>query len=583
VAPAAGLVALTFAAYSATLLCGYVWDDDLYLTENPAIVRPEGLVRIWASADCPQYYPLVFTTFWIEHKLWGFAPAGYHAVNVVLHAANSLLLAAVLRRLGLRGAWLAAAIFAVHPVHVESVAWITERKNVLYGLFYLLAVRSFLRFEDAVAERGTPPTGVGRPAAGRSGSYVVGLACFAAAMLSKTVACTLPVALLLVHWARGRPITRAFVLRLAPFFAVGLGLALVTIWFERFRVQAIGPDFERTLAERIIIAGRAVWFYAGKLVWPANITFIYPRWTIYASSLVQYAAPTGVVAVLAGLWLLRRRVGRWPFAAAAYFVITLSPALGLINIYFTRFSFVADHFQYMASVGVISLLAGVAVWAFEAVPAHYRSGVLTKAVPALCLIVLAFFTWMQTLSYANAETLWRDTIKRNPQAWIAHSNLGVLLRQRGEAAAAIECHREAIRLYSGDAYAWAALGSALKDVGRVDEGIEACRRAIELSPNLGDAHYVLAEALVLQERWSEAIQHYDAARRINPDEVRSVARRAEAMAASGEPEEAVSFAPAELARLRTRPNVLPEDLVKLQRVIERLRAESSESQPAQRD
>jgi tetratricopeptide (TPR) repeat protein len=554
VAAAALIVVLTFTVYFPTLFSGFIWDDDLYLTENPVITAPGGLKRIWTSADCPQYYPLVFTTFWIEHRLWGLAPAGYHVVNVALHAANSLLIMGLLTRLGLRGAWLAAAIFAVHPVHVESVAWITERKNVLSLLFYLLAFRSFLRFEDERAR----------------GSYFAALLFFTLALLSKTAVCSLPVALLLVHWARGRAITPHWLRRLAPFFAIGLALAVVTVWYEHHHVGAAGTEFDLSLAQRVIIAGRALWFYAGKLVWPANLSFIYPRWTIDSSNIIQYVAPFGALLVLALLLLARRRLGRWPFAGAALFVLTLVPALGFINVYLMRFSFVADHFQYVASIGLIAVFAGVGVRAVGALPQRTRNSLLPKAAGGVWVLTLALFAWMQTFSYADAETLWRDTLARNPQAWIAHNNLGVLLLQRGDAAGAIECHRRATQIQPLAADAWAALGAALTSAGRVDEGIAAYQRAITLAPGFAEVHFALAEALVRQNRLSEALQHYHFASQLRPDEVRSAARLVEALAAGGYREVALQIGQAELERWRHRSSVSPQQLARVQDMVERL-------------
>ncbi|HEY3246361.1 MAG TPA: tetratricopeptide repeat protein [Phycisphaerae bacterium] len=555
-AAAALLFGLVIAAYFPTFFSGYIWDDDLYLTQNPAITQPGGLGRIWLSADCPQYYPLVFTTFWVEHHFWGLAPAGYHLVNVALHATNALLLAGLLARLGVRGTWLAAAIFAVHPVHVESVAWITERKNVLSLCFYLLAFRSFLRFEDE----------------GSSGSYFAALVLFAAALLSKTITCSLPVALFLVRWARGRPFTRRWLMLLVPFVIVGLGMASVTVWYEHHRVGAVGAEFDLSLAQRIILAGRALWFYAEKLIWPANLTFIYPRWSLDASSILAYIAPASALLVLLILLHARRRIGRWPFVAIAFFALTLVPALGFISVFPMRYSFVADHFQYIASIGFIALLAGVALRTTQYLPLAIRAGWLPKAIAGLGLCVLALFTWMQTFSYADEETLWRDTLARNPQAWIAHVNLGVLLHRQGDYPAALECQRRATQINPEAHEAWAALGAALEKLDRPDEAIAAYERAVSVAPRFARAHFALAEELARQSRWPQAIQHYRIALQLKPDDVRTIIRLVETLTVSGNPEAALAFGQRELERLRGRPAISRSDLDRLDSTLQRLRA-----------
>ena len=227
---------------------------------------------------------MVFTTFWVEYHLWGLNPRGYHLLNILLHAANAVLVAKVLQQLRVPGAWLAAFLFALHPVHVESVAWVTERKNALSAFFYLLSLRQFLSwfgFPGIPLAADATPTAEFRS---RPQAYVAGLALFLAALLSKSVTCSLPAVLLLILWQHGK-LSRRTTLWLAPLFALGLALGLNTAWLERSHVGASGAAFEWTFAERVIIAGRALWFYAGKLLWPVNLAFMYPRWHLDVTSL----------------------------------------------------------------------------------------------------------------------------------------------------------------------------------------------------------------------------------------------------------------------------------------------------------
>lgn len=249
------IVGFTIVAYLPALDCGYIWDDDLYVTANTRLHDLNGLRRIWFEPTSgPQYYPLTFTTFWAEYQLWQLRPLGYHLGNVLLQAANGVLVWIVLRRLRVPGAWLAGAIFSVHPVHVESVAWITERKNVLSGVFYFTSLLAYLRFAGL-----DPPTG-DRPATNQSHWYWLALTLFACALLAKTVACTLPVAIvLLIWWKRGR-IAGSDVVQLVPFFGLSLAMGLATSWVERSHTGAVGEEYSFTLVERCLIAGRIVWF-----------------------------------------------------------------------------------------------------------------------------------------------------------------------------------------------------------------------------------------------------------------------------------------------------------------------------------
>src|SRR5262245_14207711 len=341
------LVIVTFAAYGPSLANGYIWDDDDYVTENLVLRSPTGIFDVWRPKTTPQYYPLVFVTFWCEYRLWGLHPLGYHVVNVALHAGSALLFWWTLRRLGLPGAWLAAGLFALHPVQVESVAWITERKNVLSLLFYLAALNAWLGVRNDPTKRTN------------WAAYAATIVLFACALLSKTVACSLPAAILVIEWwRRGRVELRTLLLTL-PLFVLGLALAAVTVIIERDHVGAGALDFGLSRLDRVVLAGHIVWFYLGKLLWPWELIFIYPRWTISAHDAMQWACPGGLIVLLGVLWMLRGRIGRGPLAAALLFGGTLVPALGFIDVYPMRYSWVADHFQYHATLAPLALIAAV--------------------------------------------------------------------------------------------------------------------------------------------------------------------------------------------------------------------------------
>lgn len=453
------LSAITLAAYQPAWRGGVLWDDDGHITRAD-LRSADGLGRIWFEPGATQqYYPVVHSAFWLQHHLWGDNTLGYHLVNIALHAASAFLLWRIVLLLGIPGALLAAVLFALHPVHVESVAWITELKNVLSGVFYLAAAIVYLRFDGSRERR----------------AYLGALALFVLAVLSKTVTVTLPVALLIVlWWRRGEVRWREDITPLVPFFVIGVAAGLTTIWVERTFIGATGSEFDLSRVDRIVLAGRAAWFYVGKLAWPADLVFIYPRWTIDAGAVEQWLFAAAVIGVLVAGWLLRHR-SRGILASALLFLATLFPALGFFDVYPFRFSYVADHFQYLASIGVLVPIGALAA---RLIP--------ERACAIAAAIVLGVLTWRQAHIYADAETLYRTTIHRNPTAWIAHNNLAALLlagdpsNDRIEEAAA---HlRSAIQMKGDYPEARYNLGTALERMGRQADAVREYQKVLELDP-----------------------------------------------------------------------------------------------------
>jgi tetratricopeptide (TPR) repeat protein len=526
------IVLLTLVAYLPALRGGFVWDDNEYVTENQTLRSFDGLEQIWLKPEAtPQYYPLVFTSFWAEYHLWKLHPFGYHLVNVLLHALSAILLWRVLRRLKLQGAWWAAAIFALHPIQVESVAWITERKNVLSGVFYFLALLAYFRFrtpkEEAAAVRRRD---------WRFYRLVIGL--FLCALLSKTVTLSLPaVILLLVWWKTGR-LEKQDVLELAPLFVMGAGLGLVTAWLEKHHVGASGAEWALSLGQRCLLAGRALWFYAGKLFWPRQLTFIYPRWEIDAGAWWQYVFPVAAVVVLSALWLLRQRIGRGPLVAVLCFAGTLAPALGFMDVYPFRYSFVADHFQYLACIGLITLAAsaGATICKRAGGWSEYV-GVLTVAA---VLMMLGASTWRQCHVYRDLETLWRDTLAKNPGAWLAHNNVGVALASQGKLSEAMAEYTAALRANPDFAESHYNMGNALASQGKLLEAVAEFREAVRDKPKYASAHYNMGNALASQGKVSEAVAEYREALRINPDNVKGHNNLGAALASQGKLSEAMA-------------------------------------------
>jgi tetratricopeptide (TPR) repeat protein len=522
IAGAAFIVVATFLAYLPAIRAGFIWDDDAHVTENVTLRSAEGLKLIWTHFGAtPQYYPMTHTSFWIEYGIWGARPTPYHLTNVALHLISSLLLWRILHLLGLRAAWLAAAAFALHPIEVESVAWVTERKNVLSGAFYFGAMLAYLRAE------GTGRSHEPRPLPHASW-YLLSFALFACAVLSKTVAGTLPAAVLLVLWWKTGTVSPTRVLFLLPMFVVAIVFGGITGWMERTHVGAVGPEWDLSFIERCLIAGRAVWHYAATIVLPVNLTFIYPRWEIDARDPVQYLFPLGVVAVVVTLFTLRTRIGRGPLVAFLYFVGTLFPALGFVDVYPMRFSYVADHFQYLAGVGIIVLVAEALTRA-----ARGRASWLI-IVPVL----LGVLTWRQSRTYHDARTLWETTLARNPHAWIAHDHLGGitgdehhyaraielnprhvegytgwanLLLRNGDVSGAIAKYRAAIVARSDKPVPYYGLGVALAAAGESEAAVEAHERALAVDPKFIGSRVKLIELYTRLGRGDDAERHRAAA------------------------------------------------------------------------
>jgi tetratricopeptide (TPR) repeat protein len=485
----AGLVFLTLLAYLPALGNGFVWDDDEYVTHSHFIHDLDGLRRSWTEpAATLQYYPLVRTSFWIEHKLWGLAPMGYHVTNILLHALNALLLWVLLRRLQVPGAWLAAALFAVHPVHVESAGWITERKNVLSAAFYLGSALAACRFLGIAAVREDR-----RPWR----AYALACLLYGLALLSKTVTVTLPAALVVLLWwwrpTFGRRELRQ-VAWLSPMLAVGASLGALTVWLEQTAVGAAGQAWALSPVDRVLVAGRALWFYLGKLAFPYPLAFFYRRWTIDAGQAAQFAWPAAFLALGIALFLMRRRLGKGPLAALLLFAGTLVPALGFFNVYPQRYSFVADHFQYLASAAILALAAAAAAALCERLrvpvvpldgrPVPSQALLARVGLPGAVLVSLLVLSAERNLAFKSHLTLWQDTVEKTPSSWTAQNNLGQALLDLGRYDEAVPPLEASIRLSPGveAAMPHMNLGIIHERRGQMKEAEDELRLALKIAP-----------------------------------------------------------------------------------------------------
>jgi tetratricopeptide (TPR) repeat protein len=515
------LVAATAIAYLPAWNGKPIWDDNGHITQ-PELRSWHGLAQIWTEPGATrQYYPLVHSVFWIEQRLWGDSVLPYHLLNILLHSVSALLLLRILLRLKIRGAWLAAAIFALHPVQVETVAWISELKNTLSGVLLLASALIYLDF-DQTRKRSV---------------YAASLALFVLGLMCKTVIATLPAVILIVFWwKRGGLSWKRDVLPLLPFFTVGIAAGLFTAWVERNFIGAQGSAFDLSILERGLIAGRAFWFYLSKLVWPQRLIFIYPRWQISQAVWWQYLFPAATLLLLALLWKLRAR-WRGPLAAVLLFLGMLFPALGFINVYPFIYSFVADHFQYLACIGPVTLAAaGITIGLDSLTP---RMAALRQVLCVLLLLTLGALTWRQSGQYADVETLWRTTIARNPVCWMAHSNLGLLLQEKGDVDEAITHFEKVLEISPNVAGGHSNLGNALLQKGLIDQAMAQFQTALMISADSADAHNNLGGALLQEGQVDEAITHFEKALEKQPAYALAHSNLANALLQKGDIDEAI--------------------------------------------
>ncbi len=517
----ASLLVATLVAYGPALTGELLWDDAGHVT-RPDLRSWEGLLRIWFEPGATQqYYPLLHSAFWIQHHLWGDATLGYHLITVVWHAAAAGLLALLLRRLAVPGAVLAAFAFALHPVAVESVAWISEQKNTLSTLFYLAAALAWLRNED---DR--------RPLHG-----AVATLCFVAALLTKTVTATLPAALLvLAWWRRGRLSWRGDVVPLLPWLALGVAAGSVTAWLEATQIGASGSDFTLGAMERGLLAGRVVWFYVGKLLWPFGLTFFYPRWSIDAGNLGHWLWPLAALAVLALGAVWSRRGQRGPLAAALLFGGTLFPVLGFVNVYPFIFSYVADHFQYLASLWILAFLSAAAVTAYGRLGWSPFAG---RALAAAVLLFLGGLSWRQSGQYRDVLTLYETTVARNPDSWVARLNLGTTLDDLGHPDEALPHLQRAHSLKPDYPEILNSLGGVLNQLGRVGEAQPLLERAVQLQPRFAAAHNTRGVSLIGLGRMTEGLAAFEQALALAPELTTARINLAWGLANSGRLDDAV--------------------------------------------
>ncbi len=595
------LVVAAVLAYLPALRAGFVFDDWILLVHHPLIQASDGLRRIWATAEAPDYYPVTWTSWWLQWRLWGNDPFGYHAVNLALHAVNVVLLVRVLRRLEAPGAWWVGLLFAVHPVNVSAVAWISSHKTLLCMAFFLASVLAWLRFVGEGARRWW--------------WYAASIGLFALSLLAKPGAVMWSVVMLGLAWleetrsiASGdgwRP-RRSVALHCLPFLVLSAAIAPVTVWFQGVRVLAGESAEVGGFLTRLALAGQAVWFYVWKALAPVGLCAIYPKWPIDTGNPLVYVPGVAVVAVFA--WCAwcgwRGRKARGGVATAGrdknvapttmigdagrdrevaptrggrtadgglgsgrptgegcravlmgfgYYVVMMFPVLGFFDQGFYRYTWVADHWQYLALPGLIALgverASSLSAHGERRQPRWSPHNVLGAAV----VVVLAVLTWRQAALYHDDERLWRDTIAKNPAAWLAHYNLGIVLAQQGKFDEAIASYEQALRYKPDDVETLDNLGAALNAQGRLAEAVTRWRQAVRYRPTDAAAHNNLGIAYARQGDLDRARREFKLALMIEPNDFESHANLGSVYLSLGRFAEAAEQFQ---AALRIRPDVM---------------------------
>ena len=518
---AAALVLLALLAYIPAMRAGIIFDDAGYLFNSRFVRSSTGLYDYWFTTEPMAYYPVTHTTWWLEWRVWGDSPTGYHVVNILLHALGVVVVWRLLRRLRIPAAFVAAAVFAVHPVAVESVAWIAERKNVLSMVFFAASLVLYVRFEDERRRRW----------------YALALLMFLLALLSKASVVTMPFVLLILAWWRRGRIDRRDVLRAVPFFLLALTLGLVTVYFEHHQVVGARDVRPEGLWSRLAASGWCVWFYLYKDVWPLRLSLIYPRFEVDPSQPTAWLPLVGLFVVAALAWRWRRSWGRHVLAALGYFVVMLVPVLGVFDIHFFEYSLVADHFQHLSMLAPIVLVVGTAAalarrwgWAWPG----------ARLAACALIAVLAVLTWRQAGAYQDDYTIWTDTIAKNPNAWLAHKNLGVVLMDRGDFDGAIASYRQALEINPDDEQGHHDLALALATAGQPDEAIKRLHEALRLDDHYAAAHASLGLLYDQRGRGDEALAQYERALVLDPQDVGTLNNLAELLVRLGRVPEALT-------------------------------------------
>lgn len=503
----------------------WLWDDNLYITENAITQSPLGLWSIWFEPGRQlDYYPIKSSVQWLQWRLWGMDTLGYHLTNLFLHLLSALLVWRLLSKFGLRLAWLGGLIFAIHPVQVESVAWIAELKNTLSLPPFLLAICFWMDYDER----------------GKAKDYWLALGLFLVAMLCKTTMVMFPVIILLYAWWKRRQVGRNDLKASAPFFLVSLVLGLLTLWLQHTENYEAGeiPVPLGGLFSRLACAGLSLSFYFSQSFLPVGLMPVYPRWVVDPPSPLQFLPWPVLGGLIFYLWTKRQGWGRHALLGLGFFTVFLAPFLGLNPISYMNFTWVMDHFLYLPIIGLI----GLAVAALGQIDTRLYASLRPygMVLVAAILALLADESRGYAKLFIDQETLWSDTLAKDPNCWIAHNLLGYALFQKGQADEAIFQFRRAVEIAPDLAQTHDNLGNALSQKGRVDEAITEYRKALEINPNLAQTYNNLGLALFQKGQVAEAMVQYQKALAIAPNNVQADNNLANALFQNGQVVEAIA-------------------------------------------
>jgi len=502
------LLVLLAIAYQPVWNAGFVWDDPEQLVNNEAVKRPDGLKLIWTMVGLsPQYYPLTFSAFWLQHKMWGMNPRGYHVVNVLLMWVVSVLLWRLFRRLGSPVAWWGACLFALHPVNVMSVAWVTELKNVLSGTFILLSIGAYL---PALENRGR--------ISWRRISIVFGL--YALAMFAKTASSFIPVTILLLHAWKGVRVSFRTGALIAGMVFVAISLSVVTIKWEAITKLAVSTDFDLTAAQRWVIFGQSFWFYLYKVLWPVDLCFFYERWAVAASpSIWQQMIPLSVLGLWVALWLKRKAWGGGAWAVMTHYALTTAAVILFHVLYMTRYTWVTDHWQFF---GLLGLIPALTTLMHQRLRQYSSSNRIWNVSASMVVALYIIGARAECAKYRDEETLYQHVLMCNPNSWLVYNNLGHIYDVRGNKQLAIDCYLKSLELRPDNVEAVNNLGGALADIGKPAEAEQYFRMTLKLQPTLPGVRNNLGRVLAIQNKLTEAREVYLDALKINSRDVVSL-------------------------------------------------------------
>jgi len=519
------LVLLALAVYLPSWRGGFLWDDDTSVTESEIVKDAGGWWKAWVAPppSHPDYFPLTTTTYWMEWRLWGANPVGYRAFNILLHALCVLLLWRLLREMKLPGAWWAAAIFAVHPVNVESVAWIAERKNVLAMVFAIPAFQAFVRWDTTRVAKW----------------YWAALALFVAALAAKASVVALPVVFFAYQWWRhGRLPDRAELRAAVPFLAASFLFGILVLHFQHTRAMAEWQIPMGGMVSRTCGAAQAYWFYLSKAVWPFGLTTIYPKWSIDPLQAWQVVLAMGTALMVGGLWFTRAASLRALAWALTAYGLLLLPALGLIKMSFMRYSPVADHFQHLAlPVIVATVVCGSEALLQRAGWFRKPRGVLFTAVA----VILFGLSWQRAGLHSSNGLLWQDSLAKNPASGASHNVYGAWLEKMNRFAEADTHFQAAVRLSPSDPLILNDIGIFAAKQGHHQDSIGWFLKAIEANPHRSDPYLHLARSRAELEDSDGALDALKRGAEACPDNLSLVSSAAAAFFVAGRAEEALGY------------------------------------------